>query len=312
MTNLENEIKDVFESEPIDVTSNDILKVTDSEPSFVSKKNRISKKESIILSFANLTVAFGVFALALIPSYNYKETIEDRIENPLFASHILSGLGATKLAIDLNDAESFELNQENIEEIIIPQLAYLNYTYTNKDKLAFNFKDEQKEIDNLTFTKKENIQDRFLKRDYDIFLKKQNDYYVKGFVFGQEKTDIPLFSLDIKSTTKNRNSLLDIDFVPSDYNKSQFFFNLNEENDGSITFSGYFNDAKKFSCRFEQKNRYNKYTITKEDLDKDIVIKIFNKENMSYICEYFADDSATEVYLFNYTFNSDGTIEESL
>ena len=323
MTNLENEIKEAFEKDQINLSPKDILKQC--HTSFVSKKRQISLKESLFITVGNFAVAAAVFCFSLISPLNYQESIEDSIESRDFASHIVGALGFSNFTTHFYDEPS-DFLPEAIEQRALPPIAFLNYSYTNKDKINYSFSSQERRINNQLFEVKETINDRFLDTQYDVFFKKKNDKALSGCVFENHSERVslnPIFYLDIESDENNRDCFLDIDFKPTDKNFEHLVFNIKENYDNSIQFTLFeeyselaksSNDKQRenlFECKFEPKEKYNLFTLKWKSLETPIQLKIYNKYNMKYDCVYSSENAPTEEMNYPYVFNNDGTIEEN-
>ena len=309
MTKLENEIKEAFESDKIDVTPQEILEK--SNVSFVSKKHQVSLKESLFISFGNLAVAAAVFGAILPFSLTYQETIEDSIKDHDFASHVVGALGISNLAFN---ASPFDLANNEIEKETLPPIAYLNYTFTNKDKVSFSFEDTKRTIENEVFNVKETIQDKFLNERYNIFLRKNTENQVEGCVYNlaEESTqEVPSFMMQINGSKKDRNCFLDISFLPFEWMNSDLSINLKENFDNSVEFSFFDKNEKVFYIKAINKGDYNLFTIDIAGLDESLLIKIYNKNNMNYNCVYFSEEDPNDTSTFEYTFTKNGTVEEN-
>ncbi len=311
MTKLENEIQEAFKKDHINLTSDDILK--DVSPSFVCKKGKTSFKVNASFVGAAFAAASIVLCLPLLSALNYHESIEDSIENRDFASHVVGALGFSTFASRFTqDTQSLQL--EELKNKAIPPIAFLNYTYTNKDKIDYSFIQEKAEIRNEIFKVKETITDRFLDIKYDVFLKKANQKALEGCVFinKDETLDLkePSFFIDINSKENNRDCFLDLKFRSTNENLDHIVFNLKENYDSSIEFTLLNNDIDLFKCTLEHKGTYNLFTLKLSNLDENIIFKIYNKNNMNYDCEYSPADDPDNITSFPYTFNNDGSIDE--
>lgn len=310
MTKLENEIKEAFEKDHINLTPQDILK--DIPTSFVSKKRQISFKESVFLTMGNFAVAAAVLCISLISPLNYQESIEDSIENRDFASHIVGALGLSNFTTHF-DEEPSDLLPEDIKNRALPPIAYLNYTYTNKDKINYSFSNQERHIKDQIYKVKETINDRFLDTQYDVFFRKKSDSSLTGFIFENKGTRsislTPTFFMEINSIENNRDCFLDINFKPTDPKFENFTFNLKENYDTSIQFTLLNNQDEFFKCKLEHKDEYNLFTLSWRGLEDNILFKIYNKSNMNYDCVYSSISDPSDEMTFPYIFNNDGTID---
>ena len=124
---------------------------------------------------------------------------------------------------------------EDIKNRALPPIAYLNYTYTNKDKINYSFSNQERQIEDQIFKVKETINDRFLDTQYDfldtqydVFFKKKSDSSLTGFIFESKGTRsislTPTFFMEINSIENNRDCFLDINFKPTDPKFEKFHF----------------------------------------------------------------------------------------
>ena len=212
MDKLESEIKQVFEDNKISLTSKQIL--SDPKVSFVSKKPQFSLKFNIFTVATSAILASATLICALIPSMTYVESVEDRIENPIFAKHLISGLGAAKVLLETSKTapETNYLTDQSVKKTMLPTVAFLNYIYTNSDKVDFDCEQKNEVKDNEHFTFKETIKDNYLKTHYDIFVNPK-DIITGGLIFdlNYKNGSEPIYELDINSKKKDRDCFLDID-----------------------------------------------------------------------------------------------------
>ena len=170
---------------------------------------------------------------------------------------------------------------EAIEKRALPPIAFLNYTYTNKDKINYSFSNQERHIEDQIFNVKETINDRFLDTQYDVFFKKKSDSSLTGFIFESKGTRsislTPTFFMEINSIENNRDCFLDINFKPTDPKFENFTFNLKENYDTSIQFTLLNNQDEFFKCKLEHKDEYNLFTLSWRGLEDNILFKIYNK-----------------------------------
>ena len=310
MTNLEEEIKKAFGQENIDLTSKEILEK--SNISFISKRQKFTFAQGLLISSVSLALAGGVFCVALIPQFNYVESIEDSVSNRSFASHVLSCLGASDLFLKSPDIENINVLPGNIQKETLPPIAFLNYTYTNKNHLDYSFLEEKTNIESETFNVKENIRDEFLSKNYDLFLKKENDYKIKALVINNEaQTKTPTYRLDILGNERNKDCYLKLNFKPLSEKHKDYLFSLEEKVDKSIQYSLDISEEPIFTCLFEFHDNYNKFTLDLHKFNKRFIFKISNFGNLNYGCEYSEEDNQESTTSYDYTFTDDGTIEEN-
>lgn len=310
MTNLEEEIKKAFEQENIDLTSKEILEK--SNISFVGKRQKFTFAQGVLISSASLALAVGVFCVALIPQFNYVESIEDSVSNRTFASHVLSCLGANELLLNTPDIENVNLPPENIQKDTLPPIAFLNYAYTNKNHLDYSFINEKSNIENETFNVRENIRDEFLSKNYDLFLKKEDDYKIKALVVNNKaQSKSPVYQLDILGDEENKDCYLKLNFRPLSEKYKDYLFSLKENVDKSIQYSLDVAEENIFTCRFEFHDNYNKFILDLHKFNQKFIFKISNFGNLNYNCEYSEEDNQESTTSYDYTFTDDGTIEEN-
>lgn len=310
MKNLENEIKEAFETEQIDITSNDILK--NSEVSFVSKKPRIINKGGFVLGAVNIAVAASVLGLTLALPLTYIESVYDSIENYNFASHIVGSLGLARLAIENNTIDSINLDDNYINDHALPTIAFLNYTYTNKDRIDYSFENTEKELNNEKFNIKETIKDNFLNKDYDILFKKKDLNSFKAYLFSKNSVfnaSEPIMEINIGGKVVDRSCLLNISLNPTTLPYKDYAINVTENKDSSIDFSFKYQQENIFNCNFLNKDGYNQFILTRKGLNNKLIFKVFDKGSMNYECSYNEENVDDKPIICTYTFNEEGEIE---
>lgn len=312
MDKLESEIKQVFEDNRISLTSKQIL--SDSKVSFVSKKPQFSLKFNIFTVATSTILASAILTFALIPSMTYVESVEDRIENPIFAKHLISGLGAAKVLLETSKTapETSSLTDQSIEKTMLPTVAFLNYIYTNNDKVDFDYEQKNEIKDNEHFTFKETIKDNYLKTHYDIFVKpEEKDIIKNGLIYDLNyKNGLePIYELDIDSEKKDRDCFLNID-LKALFLDNNFVFNIKENFDRSVLFSLNLDKETIVSCQYQKFNEFNQFIIDSKYRNDQFVFQIKKGADLEYFCKYSKESKPENPTSINYIFTDDGTIDE--
>ena len=312
MDKLESEIKQVFEDNRISLTSKQIL--SDSKVSFVSKKPQFSLKFNIFTVATSTILASAILTFALIPSMTYVESVEDRIENPIFAKHLISGLGAAKVLLETSKTapETSSLPDQSIEKTMLPTVAFLNYIYTNNDKVDFDYEQKNEIKDNEHFTFKETIKDNYLKTHYDIFVKpEEKDIIKNGLIYDLNyKNGLePIYELDIDSEKKDRDCFLNID-LKALFLDNNFVFNIKENFDRSVLFSLNLDKETIVSCQYQKFNEFNQFIIDSKYRNDQFVFQIKKGADLEYFCKYSKESKPENPTSINYIFTDDGTIDE--
>ena len=310
MDKLESEIKQVFEDNKIGLTSKQIL--SDPKVSFVSKKPQFSLKFNIFTVAASTILASAILMCALIPSMTYVESVEDRIENPIFAKHLISGLGAAKVLLETSKTapETSSLTDQSVKKTMLPTVAFLNYIYTNNDKVDFDYEQKNEVKDNESFTFKETIKDNYLKTHYDIFVNPK-DIITDGLIFdlNYKNGSEPIYELDINSKKKDRDCFLDIDLKALFLDKN-FVFNIKENFDRSVLFSLNLDNETVVSCQYQKFNDFNQFIIDSKYRNDQFVFQIKKGANLEYFCKYSKESKPENPTSINYIFTDEGTIDE--
>ena len=310
MDKLESEIKQVFEDNKISLTSKQIL--SDPKVSFVSKKPQFSLKFNIFTVTASTILASAILMCALIPSMTYVESVEDRIENPIFAKHLISGLGAAKVLLETSKTapETSSLTDQSVKKTMLPTVAFLNYIYTNNDKVDFDYEQKNEVKDNESFTFKETIKDNYLKTHYDIFVNPK-DIITDGLIFdlNYKNGSEPIYELDINSKKKDRDCFLDIDLKALFLDKN-FVFNIKENFDRSVLFSLNLDNETVVSCQYQKFNDFNQFIIDSKYRNDQFVFQIKKGANLEYFCKYSKESKPENPTSINYIFTDEGTIDE--
>ena len=310
MDKLESEIKQVFEDNKIGLTSKQIL--SDPKVSFVSKKPQFSLKFNIFTVAASTILASAILMCALIPSMTYVESVEDRIENPIFAKHLISGLGAAKVLLETSKTapETSSLTDQSVKKTMLPTVAFLNYIYTNNDKVDFDYEQKNEVKDNESFTFKETIKDNYLKTHYDIFVNPK-DIITDGLIFdlNYKNGSEPIYELDINSKKKDRDCFLDIDLKALFLDKN-FVFNIKENFDRSVLFSLNLDNETVVSCQYQKFNDFNQFIIDSKYRNDQFVFQIKKGADLEYFCKYSKESKPENPTSINYIFTDEGTIDE--
>ena len=314
MDKLESEIKQVFEDNKISLTSKQIL--SDPKVSFVSKKPQFSLKFNIFTVATSTLLASAILMCALIPSMTYVESVEDRIENPIFAKHLISGLGAAKVLLETSKTapETNYLTDQSVKKTMLPTVAFLNYIYTNSDKVDFDYEQKNEVKDNEHFTFKETIKDNYLKTHYDIFVKpEEKDIIKNGLIYdlNYKNGSEPIYELDIDSDKKDRDCFLDINLKALFLDKN-FVFNIKENFDRSVLFSLKIGNEPEpvVSCQYQNFNDFNQFIIDSKYRNDQFVFQIKKGANLEYFCKYSKESKPENPTSINYIFTDDGTIDE--
>ena len=313
MDKLESEIKQVFEDNKISLTSKQIL--SDPKVSFVSKKPQFSLKFNIFTVATSTLLASAILMCALIPSLTYVESVEDRIENPIFAKHLISGLGAAKVLLETSKTapETSSLTDQSVKKTMLPTVAFLNYIYTNSDKVDFDYEQKNEVKDNehlITF--KETIKDNYLKTHYDIFVNlKGKDKITDGLIYdlNYKNGSEPIYELDIDSDKKDRDCFLDIDLKALFLDKN-FVFNIKENSDRSVLFSLNLDKETVVSCQYQSFNDFNQFIIDSKYRNDQFVFQIKKGADLKYFCKYSKESKPEDPTSINYIFTDEGTIDE--
>ena len=310
MDKLESEIKQVFEDNKIGLTSKQIL--SDPKVSFVSKKPQFSLKFNIFTVATSTILASGILMCALIPSMTYVESVEDRIENPIFAKHLISGLGAAKVLLETSKTapETSSLTDQSVKKTMLPTVAFLNYIYTNNDKVDFDYEQKNEVKDNESFTFKETIKDNYLKTHYDVFVNPK-DIITDGLIFdlNYKNGSEPIYELDINSKKKDRDCFLDIDLKALFLDKN-FVFNIKENFDRSVLFSLNLDNETVVSCQYQKFNDFNQFIIDSKYRNDQFVFQIKKGADLEYFCKYSKESKPENPTSINYIFTDEGTIDE--
>lgn len=310
MDKLESEIKQVFEDNKISLTSKQIL--SDPKVSFVSKKPQFSLKFNIFTAAASTILASAILMCALIPSMTYVESVEDRIENPIFAKHLISGLGAAKVLLETNKTapETSSLTDQSVKKTMLPTVAFLNYIYTNSDKVDFDCEQKNEVKDNEHFTFKETIKDNYLKTHYDVFVNPE-ERITDGLIFdlNYKNGSEPIYELDINSKKKDRDCFLDIDLKALFLDKN-FVFNIKENFDRSVLFSLNLDNETVVSCQYQRFNDFNQFIIDSKYRNDLFVFQIKKGADLEYFCKYSKESKPEDPTSINYIFTDEGTIDE--
>lgn len=310
MDKLESEIKQVFEDNKISLTSKQIL--SDPKVSFVSKKPQFSLKFNIFTVATSTLLASATLICALIPSMTYVESVEDRIENPIFAKHLISGLGAAKVLLETSKTapETNSLTDQSVKKTMLPTVAFLNYIYTNSDKVDFDCEQKNEVKGNEHFTFKETIKDNYLKTHYDIFVNPK-DIITDGLIFdlNYKNGSEPIYELDINSKKKDRDCFLDIDLKALFLDKN-FVFNIKENFDRSVLFSLNLDNETVVSCQYQSFNDFNQFIIDSKYRNDQFVFQIKKGANLEYFCKYSKESKPEDHTSINYIFTDEGTIDE--
>ena len=310
MDKLESEIKQVFEDNKIGLTSKQIL--SDPKVSFVSKKPQFSLKFNIFTVATSTILASAILMCALIPSMTYVESVEDRIENPIFAKHLISGLGAAKVLLETSKTapETSSLTDQSVKKTMLPTVAFLNYIYTNNDKVDFDYEQKNEVKDNESFTFKETIKDNYLKAHYDIFVNPK-DIITDGLIFdlNYKNGSEPIYELDINSKKKDRDCFLDID-LKALFLDNNFVFNIKENFDRSVLFSLNLDNETVVSCQYQKFNDFNQFIIDSKYRNDQFVFQIKKGANLEYFCKYSKESKPENPTSINYIFTDEGTIDE--
>ncbi len=310
MDKLESEIKQVFEDNKISLTSKQIL--SDPKVSFVSKKPQFSLKFNIFTVATSTILASATLMCALIPSITYVESVEDRIENPIFAKHLISGLGAAKVLLETSKTapETNSLTDQSVKKTMLPTVAFLNYIYTNSDKVDFDYEQKNEVKDNEHFTFKETIKDNYLKTHYDIFVNPK-DIITDGLIFdlNYKNGSEPIYELDINSKKKDRDCFLDIDLKALFLDKN-FVFNIKENFDRSVLFSLNLDNETVVSCQYQSFNDFNQFIIDSKYRNDQFVFQIKKGADLEYFCKYSKESKPEDPTSINYIFTDEGTIDE--
>ena len=310
MDKLESEIKQVFEDNKIGLTSKQIL--SDPKVSFVSKKPQFSLKFNIFTVATSTILASAILMCALIPSMTYVESVEDRIENPIFAKHLISGLGAAKVLLETSKTapETSSLTDQSVKKTMLPTVAFLNYIYTNNDKVDFDYEQKNEVKDNESFTFKETIKDNYLKTHYDIFVNPK-DIITDGLIFdlNYKNGTEPIYELDINSKKKDRDCFLDIDLKALFLDKN-FVFNIKENFDRSVLFSLNLDNETVVSCQYQKFNDFNQFIIDSKYRNDQFVFQIKKGADLEYFCKYSKESKPENPTSINYIFTDEGTIDE--
>lgn len=310
MDKLESEIKQVFEDNKISLTSKQIL--SDPKVSFVSKKPQFSLKFNIFTAAASTILASAILMCALIPSMTYVESVEDRIENPIFAKHLISGLGAAKVLLETSKTapETSSLTDQSVKKTMLPTVAFLNYIYTNSDKVDFDYEQKNEVKDNEHFTFKETIKDNYLKTHYDVFVNPE-ERITDGLIFdlNYKNGSEPIYELDINSKKKDRDCFLDIDLKALFLDKN-FVFNIKENFDRSVLFSLNLDNETVVSCQYQRFNDFNQFIIDSKYRNDLFVFQIKKGADLEYFCKYSKESKPEDPTSINYIFTDEGTIDE--
>lgn len=310
MDKLESEIKQVFEDNKISLTSKQIL--SDPKVSFVSKKPQFSLKFNIFTAAASTILASAILMCALIPSMTYVESVEDRIENPIFAKHLISGLGAAKVLLETSKTapETSSLTDQSVKKTMLPTVAFLNYIYTNSDKVDFDCEQKNEVKDNEHFTFKETIKDNYLKTHYDVFVNPE-ERITDGLIFdlNYKNGSEPIYELDINSKKKDRDCFLDIDLKALFLDKN-FVFNIKENFDRSVLFSLNLDNETVVSCQYQRFNDFNQFIIDSKYRNDLFVFQIKKGADLEYFCKYSKESKPEDPTSINYIFTDEGTIDE--
>ena len=310
MDKLESEIKQVFEDNKIGLTSKQIL--SDPKVSFVSKKPQFSLKFNIFTVAASTILASAILMCALIPSMTYVESVEDRIENPIFAKHLISGLGAAKVLLETSKTtpETSSLTDQSVKKTMLPTVAFLNYIYTNNDKVDFDYEQKNEVKDNESFTFKETIKDKYLKTHYDVFVNPE-ERITDGLIFDLNyKNGLePIYELDIDSENKDRDCFLNIDLKALFLDKN-FVFNIKENFDRSVLFSLNLDNETVVSCQYQKFNDFNQFIIDSKYRNDQFVFQIKKGADLEYFCKYSKESKPENPTSINYIFTDEGTIDE--